>query len=488
MIQGPAGAGKSYLLEKFDEGVRRQGQHVTYLATTATAVKELEKAGFETNTLARFLLDKQMQAAASGGRVVIDETSMLGHKDAVKLIDIARRDDLKLIFVGDPMQHGSVPRGALMRLLTEYGGVQPFLLREIMRQENLKYRAAAQLLSEGKTLEGFDALDHLGWVKELGDQERYAAIAADYLQALNEKKSVLVVSPTHKEAAVITDAIRAKLREAGKLGEDKEFTRLVQFGTSDAERGRAEMYQPGDVLQFHQNAKGYTKGDRVTVTDPAKVPLAEAAKFSVYRPEKVSLAAGDVIRFTGTVKTLGGDHTLKNGAVKTVAGFTAGGNLKLDNGWVVGKDAGHFRSGFVETSFGSQGRTVQRVILGMAAASLGAINQEQLYVSASRAKEWLRLYTDSQAEIREAVQRSSQKLTAHDLVGHVHPPKPKPSKLERMREHIKRMRKHAVYRSTREGWERSGYTLPVPPRTPPRTPTGHRERVIEREKETGRGR
>ena len=71
----------------------------------------------------------------------------------------------------------------------------------------------------------------------------------------------------------------------------------------------------------------------------------------------------------------------------------------------------------METSFGSQGRTVQRVILGMSSASLPATNQEQLYVSASRAKEWLRLYTDNKEEVREAVQRSSQKLTALDLVG-----------------------------------------------------------------------
>ena len=120
MIQGPAGAGKSAMLAAFDEGVRRAGQHVTYLATTATAVGVLEKDGFEANTLARFLLDKDMQAEAQGGRVVIDETSMLGHKDAVKLFEIAQRDDLKLIFVGDPMQHGSVPRGAFMRLLNEY--------------------------------------------------------------------------------------------------------------------------------------------------------------------------------------------------------------------------------------------------------------------------------------------------------------------------------------------------------------------------------
>ena len=73
-----------------------------------------------------------------------------------------KRLDLKLIFVGDPMQHGAVARGALMRILKEYGGIKPFRLTEIMRQENPDYRAAAKLLSEGKTLEGFDALDAHG--------------------------------------------------------------------------------------------------------------------------------------------------------------------------------------------------------------------------------------------------------------------------------------------------------------------------------------
>ena len=491
VVQGPAGAGKSSMLAKFDEGVRRMGQEVTYLGTTSSAVKVLEKDGFEANTVARFLLDANLQAAASGGRVVIDESSLLGHKDAVRLFDIAKRDNLSLIFLGDPMQHGSVPRGAFMRLLTEYAGVRPFQLREILRQQDPAYRAAAAMLSEGKTVEGFDALDHLGWVKELGDDQRYAAIAADYLRAVNEKKSVLVVSPTHREAAVITDAIRSMLREAGKLGGDeREFTRLVQVNTSDAELGRPEIYRPFDVLQFHQNTVGFTRGERLVVTDPTSVPVSEASKFSVYRPEKISLAAGDVIRFTGTVKTMVGDHVLKNGMVKTVAGFTKGGDLRLDNGWIVHKAAGHFRSGFTETSFGSQGRTVQRVILGMAAASAGAINQEQLYVSASRAKESLRLYTDSKADIREAVQRSSQKLLASDLVGHARKPKPKPSAWERLRKFMERKRRHAAVERTRKAWARPVYSTPTPPRTPPRTPGTHGGRVIARqaERDSGYGR
>ncbi len=51
----------------------------------------LAKDGFEVDTVARFLLDEKMQKAARGGRVVVDETSMLGHKDAVKLFQLARK-------------------------------------------------------------------------------------------------------------------------------------------------------------------------------------------------------------------------------------------------------------------------------------------------------------------------------------------------------------------------------------------------------------
>ena len=313
MVKGPAGAGKSYSLQKFDEGMRMAGESVTYLATTAQAVKVLEKDQFEVSTVARFLVDEKAQAAARGGRVVIDESSMLGHKDAVKLFKIAEENKLKLIFVGDPMQHGSVPRGALMRLLEEHAGINPFRLTKIMRQKDAGYRAAAQLLSEGKTLEGFEALDKKGWVKEVGDAaERYGAMAAEYLQALRDGVSCLVVSPTHHEAGLITAEIRNQLRAIGKLGgEEREFTRLVQVNASEAERGQATTYRPGDVLQFHQNAKGgYVKGERLILSDPAEVPLEQAGKFSLYRPDTIRLAAGDRIRFTATVKAEKDDHQL----------------------------------------------------------------------------------------------------------------------------------------------------------------------------------
>lgn len=449
LFEGPAGAGKSWSLKKFDEGMRLAGKPVTYLATSTDAVGVLERDGFGVNTVARFLLDERMQDTARGGHVVVDEASMLGHKDAARFFDLADRLDLKVILVGDPMQHGSVPRGALMRILKEYAGIRPFFLTEIMRQENADYRAAAKMFSEGDTLGGFVRLERLEWIREVRDPEdRYRQIAAEYLKALDDKKSVLVVSPTHAEAAKITREIRDVLRESGRLGEeDRVFTRLVPVNASEAERGQASTFRSGDVLQFHQNAKGFSKGQRLTITDPSDAPASEAAKFSLYRPEAITLASGDKIRFTGTVKTRDGKHKLTNGSTQTVAGFTPGGDIELENGWVVPADAGHFRSGFVETSFGSQGRTVQRAILAIASDSLPATNQEQMYVSSSRARERMTLYTDDKEAVRQAVQRSSRKLAATDLIAKHR------QMADLMRQHHERRRRSKVIARIRAAWQ-----------------------------------
>lgn len=442
LVLGPAGAGKSHLLQTFDEGVRLAGKQVTYLATTAKAVKVLKKDGFEVNTLARFLVDERLQKAAAGGRVVLDEASMAGHADAVKLFRLAEKLDLKLILVGDKYQHGSVPRGALLHVLADYGGLSPFRLKKIMRQKDAELRQAAELLSEGRTAEGFELLDAKGCIQEIADDgERYREMAGAAVASEAAGQDTLVISPTHAEAGLITAEIRRQLRQAGKLGEDRHITRLVSAEASVAERELASTYLPGDVLIFHKEAAGFKRGQRYTVTDPALVPVKHAEAFQLYRPELMAVAVGDKIRFTGTVKAMRSGVTYKNGDTHTVRAITPAGNLRLDDGHVVSRSCGLLRAAWVETSFGAQGQTTQHVILGMASMSAGAMNQEQAYVSATRAKHKVSIFTDDKAAVMEAVQRSSQKLAALDLLPKPLPEPPaKPRDWQREQEARKRRR------------------------------------------------
>lgn len=459
LVDSAAGTGKTTMLRTFDRGMRLADENVTYLGTTTKAVAVLGEGGFRAETVAAFLLNEKLQEAARGGRVVVDEVSMLGHRDAVRLFEIARKKDLRLDLVGDSRQHGSVARGALMRVLQEYGGLQPFRLSEIKRQDGKDYKRAVELFSQGKSLEGFDTLDDLGWVRQIKEGDRNHAIAADYAQALKDGKTwdeVLVVSPTHAEGEAITEAIRGMLRREGRLGkEEREFTRLVAANLTEAERADATHYRASevDVLQFHQNARGYKKGERIAVgyAGEAGLPLDQAAKFQAYRAETIALAEGDVIRFTAGGKTADGKHRLNNGTAYRVEGFAPQGDIRLANGWVVARDFGHFRHGYVETSFGSQGKTVHRVIVGQSSQSFPASNMEQIYVSASRAREMLRLYTDDKEELREAIARSSAKLAATDLIaGKTAQARPRPRKRAYWRDHLARSQRAAILSRARE--------------------------------------
>ena len=271
VVDSAAGTGKSTMLSAYDRGMKLAGENVTYLGTTSSSVKVLLKDGLDASTVARFLVDEKMQQAARGGRVVVDEASMLGHKDAHALFRLADELELSLVFLGDQRQHGSVSRGALMRILQQYGGIQPFRLMQIKRQQDTGYLAAVKDLAEGKPLEGFDALSRKGWVCEVSDAtDRCRQMAADYVQALLDGKSVLVVSPTHAEASRITREIRAQLRDAGRLGlKEREFTRLVAVDASEARarpgyhlpaRGRHPV--PPERQGFHQGSAdhGYGSG------------------------------------------------------------------------------------------------------------------------------------------------------------------------------------------------------------------------------------
>jgi hypothetical protein len=99
-----------------------------------------------------------------------------------------------------------------------------------------------------------------------------------------------------------------------------------------------------------------------------------------------------------------------------VEGFTKQGDIRLSNGFVLQKDYGGIAHGFVTTSHASQGKTVDVSLIALGAESLVAANREQFYVSVSRGKEAVRLYTDDKTAMLDAVRASSARLSASELM------------------------------------------------------------------------
>ncbi len=443
MIRGAAGTGKTTLMQEAVERIEQGGHRVVVLAPSAGAARDVLREYFpEADTVARFLLDPQMQQRAARQVIWVDEASLLSNKDMAALFDVAERVNARLILQGDRRQHGSVASGSPLKLLEEQAGVPSVEVTEIMRQEG-DYKKAVRLLSEGNTAGGFDALDQLGWVQEVPDAERYLRLAGAYLDASAERKrdgsfkQALVISPTHAEGDRIQAVIRKELAAQGKLGEEREFAAYVPLHLTEAERGEGDSYLPGDMLQFHQNAKGFKAGQRLQV-GAGPLPLDQAARFQTYRTTTLHLAAGDRLRITANGKDITGKHRLNNGALFTVKGFTPDGSIVVDNGWVIGKDFGHVAYGYVVTSHAAQGKTVDKVIIGQSQQSLPASDRQQLYVSVSRGREQAVIFTDDKQALREAVRRDHENLTASEVFRRHR----KPGR-ERLTRHLSFMRRWA---------------------------------------------
>jgi conjugative relaxase-like TrwC/TraI family protein len=422
LVRGVAGTGKTTLEQEIGEALAEAGKPVVAIAqsTKARDVLRQQAALPGADTVAMFLTSERMQQSARGGVILVDEASQLGTRDMHLVFSVAEGVGARVVLVGDRRQHRSVTAGEPLKLLEERAGLRVAEVTEILRQQG-DYKKAAQALSDGRTGEAFEELDKLGWIREIPDDDRSNQLAAAYLAAVSEKKkngeykSALVVSPTHAEAHGITDAIRAALKSQGNLSKERIVTAWVPTHLTDAEKADPTQYEQGDLLQFHQNSKGYTKGARQIVGDGLRPPVELANRFEVYRPVQLALAVGDRIRVTAGGKTRDGKHRLTNGSLFTVEGFSKRGDIIVDDGWVIDRDFGHLTHGYVVTSHASQGATVDEVFAGISSQSFPATNQRTAYVALTRGRQKAVVFTDDRKELLKAINRPDDPLSATEL-------------------------------------------------------------------------
>jgi conjugative relaxase-like TrwC/TraI family protein len=433
-VRGPAGTGKTTMMKEAVSAIEAGGHKVFTFAPSAEASRGvLRQEGFgNAQTVAHLLKNEALHPQLRGQVLWIDEAGLLSARQMHGIFQLAEKQDCRVILSGDTAQHTSVERGDALRLLEKYAGLKPAELTEIRRQKTEQFRDAVRDLAKGDTQRGFEKLDQSGAIKELPKNERYRQLAKDYADTLAQRKTALVVSPTHVEGEKVTAEIREELKERGKLGtNEQKMTRLINQQWTEAQRGNAQCYRPGLVVQFLQNAPGFTRGQRFTVSSMGhesgvriqddhgrqhSLPLGQSSRFQVYETQSLRLAPGDKIRITQNGFTSDGKRRLNNGAVQQVKGFTKAGDLKLTNGWIVGKDYGNLAHGYCQTSHVAQSKTVDRVFVAQSAASLGASSAEQFYVSVSRARDSVTVYTDDKARLAETIQSSSARMTAHELL------------------------------------------------------------------------
>jgi len=423
VIRGVAGTGKTTLEQEIGQALAESGRPVVAIAQSVKASREVlrTEAGFaNADTVARFLKDQEMQQSARDGVILVDEASLLGTRDLLRVFDISQEVNARVILVGDRRQHRSVTAGEPLKLLEQRAGLPVAEVTDILRQQG-NYKKAARALSRGNTEEAFEELDKLGWIREVPGSDRNQQIAAAYLSAVEEKKkrggtkTSLIVSPTHAEGAVITAAIRDGLKARGKLKGERVVKAWVSAHLTEPQKSDPTEYAQGNLMEFQQNAKGFKKGERLMVSEGMPVPISLANRFEVYRHTELTLAVGDRVRVTAGGKTKDGKHRLSNGALLTVKGFTRQGDIIVDHRWVIDRDFGHLTHGYVQTSHASQGTTVDKVIVAISSESLPATDQRTAYVALTRGKEQALVFTDDRAELLRAIGRADRAMSAMEL-------------------------------------------------------------------------
>lgn len=442
-LRGRAGTGKTTMMTATIKAFQAAGHRVKTFAPTSDAAKNtLRKEGFkDAETVQRLLVDPSMAKKISGSILWIDEAGLLSAKQMAKLAELAQARDCRLILSGDTSQHSSVERGDALRILEKYGGLKPAELDCIYRQQDPIYREAVRLISDGQVDQAFDHLEGVDAIKEIRWKDRYQRLAQDYVLSIREMddqkqpRTTLCVSPTHEEGAYVTTAIRGLLKAQGHLrGESSEHQVLRSINWTEAQRGEESGYKvlakkmDEHYILLNQKAGDFPKGFRGKIFTAHEGELwlqddhgntqtldlkRHAGKFDVLKKEKLELMPGDRVRITRNSKSIEG-KPLHNGTLHTVESIDASGRVNLGKDMTLPNDFVHFAHGYCTTSHASQGKTVDNVLIAQSSGGFAASSLQQFYVSASRGRRRIRIYTDDKDALRDAVRHARIRKSASD--------------------------------------------------------------------------
>ncbi|MEM8938611.1 MAG: MobF family relaxase [Bacteroidota bacterium] len=439
MIRGAAGTGKTTLLKEVVPQIEKTGKQVFLFAPTAEASRDvLKKEGFDTaDTVARLLMDKDLQKQTYGQVIWVDEAGMLGSKDMAEILTIADKNKARVVLSGDPRQHTAVMRGDAMRLMQEVGKIRQVSMETIYRQKEATYKQAVKEISHGNVKTGFAMLKARGSIKELEPTRLQEQLVDDYMTARQSKKSALVITPTNQQANEINQYVREGLRETKLLGKrERRFTVFDNHYLSVAQKEDIRSYREGQIIQTHQNMPSIRKGSvltvngveghRVMVKDKQGtlhiLPLHRAKDYDVYSQREIALSKGDEIRINKNGYDSNGKR-LNNSTILTVNGFTKEGDIRTvkksatrNTELVLDKDHSNFDYAYAITSYSSQGKTVDKVIISQPASTFLASNQKQFYVSVSRGREDVSIYTDDAKELLGYIEKQGDRQGATELI------------------------------------------------------------------------
>ena len=443
LFRGGAGTGKSFVLRELVEQVRQSGKSLAVLAPQRQQVVVMETDGFPSpTTVTNFLLKREL---VEGAVVVVDEAGQIGGRQMLELLRLARERKARVILSGDTRQHGAVEASDALLAIERHSGVKPVQLHTIRRQDPARgrdqkerseikqYRKAVEVAAAGKLAESFDRLDKMGAVVSCGLGEQADKLAAEYVRLAEQTASAVVVSQTWAEVHRVNSKVRDALKSKGLLGaNDVTIQALDKMDLTDAQKRDKRFYPPDAVIVFNQKVRqagpgmrgklvGIRKASVLVEIDGKCVTVSNKVlnKITVCLPREIPVAQGDKLHLKANRKLASGAR-VTNGELVAVKSVRADGGIELADGRVLDKSFREFLPGYAVTSYGSQGKTVDYVLFSDSTVK-PATNAQQWYVTISRGRRGVRIFTPDKIQLRENLIRSGHRPLALEFAGGLRP-------------------------------------------------------------------
>ncbi len=443
LFRGGAGTGKSFVLRELVGQLRQSGKRVAVLAPQRQQVVVMERDGFPSpTTLTSFLLKRDL---VEGAVVVVDEAGQIGGRQMSELLRLASERKARVILSGDTRQHGAVEASDALLAIERHSGVEPVQLHTIRRQDPARardkkertqikrYRKAVEVAAAGKFAESLERLEKMGAVVSCGLGEQAEKLADEYVRLSEEKSSAVVVSQTWAEVHRVNSKVRDALKSKGLLGaNDVTVQALDKLDLTNAQKRDKRFYPQDAVIVFNQKVRQTEPGMRgklagireasvLVEIDGKCVTVSNKVlnKITVCLPREISVAQGDKLHLKANRKLSSGAR-VTNGELVAVKSVQADGKITLNDGRVLDKSFREFLPGYAVTSYGSQGKTVDYVLFSDSTIK-AATSAQQWYVTISRGRRGVRIFTPDKIQLRENLVRSGHRPLALEFASGFRP-------------------------------------------------------------------
>lgn len=349
--------------------------------------------------------------------------------------------------MGDIDQFESVDVGAPFKLMQERSPMDVAIMKQIVRQKDVQLRGAVHDIIDNRidaALKRIEAqpddrvsrnVDAIVPASAFLETESPVDdIVEDWTGRTQDARArTLIITQLNADRRAVNAGIHASLAERGELGENAVRVPVLEkithtrheFNQTQAWQAgmvvkRGDRYQ--DVLAVDRNGRTVTVRDeegRIGLYSPRELITGDVQLF--HRRE-IEVRAGDLLKFTATDRDLG-QTANKRYTVESVS-ETGDIRLKGEAGRITinPKDVRaqqHIDYGWAVTGYGAQGTSTDYVISleGTEEGRKALATRRAFYISASRVKEHVQIYTDGKQDWIKAVKSPERDIkTAHDAL------------------------------------------------------------------------